>query len=170
MTETQVRYTDQRGTDTLITQHEVDRAWADSVGTCDMFERNPSDYTRRRMLEATEYAEKLQNLYYEQQDELEAQQVTEYLAAHKDPEAVADLNAQTIDEGKRVMMTSVNGQVKVDPAWCKHSDTQWVTSGGYFTTQGEADDDVLERLICKDCGADVTPEDKPNPDIKAIEW
>jgi hypothetical protein len=56
---------------------------------------------------------------------------------------------------KQVMMTSVNGRVQLNPAWCKHGDTQAVTSGGYFTSMGEADDDVHETLICQDCGIEV---------------
>ena len=86
---------DQRGTDTQITQHEVDRAWADSVGACDWYERCSTTRgvdkrtiaeAKRRMLETTEYAEKLQNLYNEQRDEL---------------------------EGKRVAMINVNGEAVI---------------------------------------------------------
>ena len=117
MTDTKVRYTVQRGTETQITQSDVDRAWADSVGAADMFERNPSDYHRRRMLEATDYAERLQDLYNEQQDEV---------------------------EGKRVMMLSVNGQVKMNPAWCKHEHIVDIMVG---------DDPGGEVWVCRDCGA-----------------
>ena len=120
MTDTKVRYTVQRGTDTQITQSDVDRAWADSVGAADMFDRNPNGYTRRRMLEATDYAERLQDLYNEQQDEAEAQ------------------------PAKRVMMTSINGQVKMNPAWCKHEHIVDVMVG---------DDPGGEVWVCRDCGA-----------------
>jgi hypothetical protein len=61
------------------------------------------------------------------------------------------------------MMTSVNGRVQLNPAWCKHGDTEAVTSGGYFTSMGEADDDVRDVLVCQDCGAEV---DEPPSDIE----
>ena len=120
MTETQVRYIAQRGTDTQITQTEVDRAWADSVGAADIYERNPNGYTKRRMLEATDYAERLQDAYNEQLDELEARQA------------------------KRVMMTSINGQVKLNPDWCKHEHIVDIMVG---------DDPGGSVWVCRDCGA-----------------
>jgi len=94
-------------TQTQITQSDVDRAWADSVGAADLFERQPSDYHRRRMLEATDYAERLQDAYNEQLDEA---------------------------EGKRVMLIDRNGERKVNPAWCKHENAvdvmPWDDPGG----------------------------------------
>ena len=134
MTETQVRYIAQRGTDTQITQSEVDRAWADSVGAADLYERcsvdrimtgggvsrKAVDDARRRMLEATDYAERLQDAYNEQLDELEARQA------------------------KRVMMTSINGQVKLNPDWCKHEHIVDIMVG---------DDPGGSVWVCRDCGA-----------------
>ena len=128
MTDTKVRYTVQRGTDTQITQIEVDRAWADSVGAADWYERCQLwkggggvdnrfvAEAKRRMLEATDYAERLQDAYNEQQDEV---------------------------EGKRVMMTSVNGKVKVDPAWCEHTNVVDI----------DPDMDSEPYAECLDCGA-----------------
>ena len=70
---------------------------------------------------------------------------------------------------KRIMAigrkTPTFDQLIVDPDFCPHESTQWQTVGGYFTTCGEADDDVRDVLICLDCGAEVTPADEPSGNV-----
>jgi hypothetical protein len=147
MTDTQVRI-DQRGTAKLISQFDVDRAWADSVGAADFYERcslfkggggitqKQVDDAKRRMLESVEYAEKLQDLYNEQQDELEAQQA----------------------ETKRVMMVSTPTRTQINPAWCKHENTVASVTGNHRFVNGDVDDDIHEEVYCLDCGSVVEDE------------
>jgi hypothetical protein len=116
-------FTDQRGTaQHLITRIEVERAWADSVGAADMYERNPNGYTRRKMLEATDNAERLQAWYDEQQDDL---------------------------SNKRVMLINVNGDQRLNPAWCKHEHITDIMLPG---------DPSGSVWVCKDCGAYLTDD------------
>ena len=118
--------TDQRGTHHLISRIEVERAWADRVGAADMYERRQSPRNRELMLEAADYAERLQDAYNEQQAEV---------------------------EGKRVMMVSTPSYTKFNPAWCKHGSVTdimlpndpggsvWVCKdcGAHLTEDGQVD-------------------------------
>ena len=134
-----------------ITLYEVETAWADSVGAADWYERCSTTRgvdkrtiaeAKRRMLETADYAEKLQDLYNEQQTEL---------------------------EHKRVMMTSVNGRVQLNPAWCKHGDTVLNTSGGHHFSAGEVWDDIHEEVYCLDCGTVIEDEPQGDSDIEGDE-
>ena len=51
---------------TRVTQKQVDRAWADSVGAADMYERFTSQHNRENMINMTDRAEKLQQIFDEQ--------------------------------------------------------------------------------------------------------
>jgi hypothetical protein len=127
---------DQRGPiQKSISRIEVERAWADSVGAADWYERcqlwkggggidkRIIDEARENMLLATDYAERLQALYDEQQDDLHA---------------------------KRVMLVNVNGQQRIAPAWCKHENVVNVMPG---SASGEPWDEPEPFAQCLDCGA-----------------
>ena len=96
---------DQRGTNTTISRIEVERAWADSVGAADWYERcqlwkggggidrRIIDEARENMLLSTDYAERLQALYGEQQDN---------------------------NGHKRLMMLSTPTETRIAPSFCDH--------------------------------------------------
>lgn len=53
-------------TETLITRAEVQQAWRDAIAAADQHEDIGSMASKEAMLEATDYAERLQALYDEQ--------------------------------------------------------------------------------------------------------
>lgn len=48
---------------------------------------------------------------------------------------------------------------------CPHVTTEWVETGGRFASYGEADDNLEWRLVCLDCGEDITPEKQVDDEI-----
>lgn len=100
-----ILHTDQRGTDEKsITLHDVERAWADSVGATDMFERKQSPANRQRMLELCDYAERLQELYNHQWEDHQA-----YLAQKR----------------KWVVLVDNGHERTIDSDFCPHLNTMW---------------------------------------------
>lgn len=53
----------------------------------------------------------------------------------------------------------------VDPGYCPHENTGWQIVGGWFTTRGEADDDIREVFYCLDCGSELDPPEHESGEI-----
>lgn len=58
---------------------------------------------------------------------------------------------------KRIVAVKTFDKLIIDPDFCPHENTRWQTIGGYFTTDGEVDDDVRDICTCLDCGEMVNP-------------
>ena len=58
-----------------------------------------------------------------------------------------------IEDHRRVLMISVNGRVKIDPAFCDHHNAVNIHEGHEYTVCGERDDNMVSYAQCLDCGA-----------------